>query len=281
MTCTGASNIYPIAITGSFDDAQKIVKDLFGDLDFKAKQHLSAVNSINLARVLAQAIYYIWAARQLPADQRATANYIVPTGNFGNVFAGWLAKQMGLPLGKLSIATNQNDILHRLFTTGRYEIGDVQPSLAPSMDIQVASNFERFLYFHLGRDGARTAELMAKVRSGEPLDIPNFDTSEFHATRADDAEIRQLIGFAHREYNYVADPHTACGFKGLKDLPGHNVILSTASPAKFPDTIIETIGEEPLHPTLEEAKTKTPIRYELPADPRVIRDFLSAHSAVD
>ncbi|MFT5857550.1 MAG: threonine synthase, partial [Verrucomicrobiales bacterium] len=266
MTCTGASNIYPIAITGSFDDAQRIVKDLFGDLDFKAAQHLSAVNSINLARVLAQAIYYIWAARQLPAAERATASYIVPTGNFGNVFAGWLAKQMGLPMGKLSIATNQNDILHRLFTTGRYKVGAVQPSLAPSMDIQVASNFERFLYFHLGQDGARTTELMAQVRSGEPLDLPDFDAGAFHATRADDVEIRELIASAHREYGYVADPHTACGFKGLGELPGHRVILSTASPAKFPDTIRETIEFEPTHPSLEEAKTKTPMRHELPAD---------------
>ena len=184
MTCTGAANIFPIAITGSFDDAQRIVKELFGDLEFKAAQHLSAVNSINLARVLAQAVYYIWAARQLPEDQRATASYVVPTGNFGNIFAGWLATQMGLPAGKLRIATNQNDILHRLFNTGRYEAGGVQPSLAPSMDIQVASNFERFLYFHLGQDGKRTAQLMAEVRSAAALEIPNFDPGIFSATRA-------------------------------------------------------------------------------------------------
>ncbi|MGI9244748.1 MAG: threonine synthase [Verrucomicrobiales bacterium] len=281
MTCTGAGNIYPIAISGSFDDAQKIVKDLFGDLAFKSEQHLSAVNSINLARVLAQAIYYIWAARQLPEDQRAGASYIVPTGNFGNIFAGWLAGRMGLPMAKLSIATNQNDILHRLFTSGRYEAGDVEPSLAPSMDIQVASNFERFLYYHLGQDGSRTAELMARVRRGDALEIPDYDPETFAATRADDAEIKQLIAAAHASYGYVADPHTACAFKDLDALPGHRVILSTAHPAKFPDTIRETIGVEPTHPSLEEAKAKTPQRHELPADPQVISDFLSAHSAVD
>lgn len=280
MTCTGASNIFPIAIDGSFDDAQKIVKDLFGDLEFKSAQHLSAVNSINLARVLAQIIYYIWAARQLPEDQRATASYIVPTGNFGNVFAGWLAKQMGLPMAKLSIATNQNDILHRLFTTGRYEAGDVLPSLAPSMDIQVASNFERFLYYHLGRDGARTTELMAQVHAGEALEIPNFDPDSFNATRADDDEIRSLIATAHQTYGYTADPHTACAFKDLKDLSGHRVILATAHPAKFPDTIVESTGREPTHPSLEAMKSKSPIRHELPADPDAIRNFIETHSAV-
>ena len=279
MTCTGAANIFPIAITGSFDDAQNIVKALFGDLEFKARQHLSAVNSINLARVLAQAVYYIWAARQLPAGDRASAGYVVPTGNFGNVFAGWLAGQMGLPMGKLSIATNQNDILFRLFTSGRYEAGAVQPSLAPSMDIQVASNFERFLYFHLGQDGARTAELMAQVRAGEALDIPHFDAGSFGATRCDDAEIRELIASVHQQFGYVADPHTACGFKNLEDLPGRRVVLSTAHPAKFPETIEQAIGVGPTHPSLEEAKMKTPIRHELPADPEAIRAFIEANSA--
>ena len=277
MTCTGADNIFPIAITGSFDDAQKIVKDLFGDLDFKASAHLSAVNSINLARVLAQAIYFIWAARQLPPGERAAASYVVPTGNFGNVFAGWLAQQMGLPMGKLRIATNQNDILHRLFTTGRYEAGAVRPSLAPSMDIQVASNFERFLYFHLGRDGARTADLMARARGGEALEIPDFDPETFSATRADDSEIRSLIAAAYKQFAYVADPHTACAFKNLEDLPGHRVLLSTAHPAKFPETIQETIGIEPTHPSLEEAKTKTPVRHELPANAAAVREFIQAH----
>jgi len=278
MTCTGATNIYPIAITGSFDDAQKIVKDLFGDLDFKAAQHLSAVNSINLARILAQCIYYIWAVRQLPASDRDSATVIVPTGNFGNVFAGWLVKDMGLPMRHVSIATNQNDILYRLFTTGRYEAGDVEPSLAPSMDIQVASNFERFLYYQVGGDGTRTTELMAQAREGA-LEIPGFDTASFSATRADDAEIKQLIADTHADYGYVADPHTACGFKGVKEIGGHRVILSTAHPAKFPATIEETIGIEPTHASLEEAKKKNPVRYELPADADAIRKFVEAHSA--
>ena len=159
MTCTGAPNIFPIPIEGTFDDAQRIVKELFSDLEFKKSARLSAVNSINLARVLAQSIYYLHAHLQLNKSQdpklARVFSYIVPTGNFGNIFAGWLANQMGLPAAGFQIATNRNDILYRLFTEGRYQPGTVDPSLAPSMDIQVASNFERFLYYMLHQNGPR------------------------------------------------------------------------------------------------------------------------------
>ncbi|MEN8716798.1 MAG: threonine synthase, partial [Verrucomicrobiales bacterium] len=143
MTCTDAENIFPIPIEGTFDDAQAIVKELMGDLEAKEKLRLSAVNSINIVRVLAQAVYYVHAYMQLPPDRRDDVNFVVPTGNFGNIFAGWMVHQMGLPVDRFVVATNQNDILYRLFTTGKYEIEDVHPSQAPSMDIQVASNFER------------------------------------------------------------------------------------------------------------------------------------------
>ncbi|MEM0896071.1 MAG: threonine synthase [Verrucomicrobiota bacterium] len=170
MTCTGAPNIFPISIEGSFDDAQKIVKDLFGDLEFKAGVGLSAINSINLARVLAQCIYYLHAWRSLPNAARSDVTFNVPTGNFGNIFAGWLISKMGLPVRRFRIATNQNDILYRLFTTGEYAPGGVDPSFAPSMDIQVASNFERFLFYALDGDASRVATMMGELKetgSGE------------------------------------------------------------------------------------------------------------------
>ncbi|MCB1093156.1 MAG: threonine synthase, partial [Verrucomicrobiae bacterium] len=163
MTCTAAKNIFPIPIEGTFDDAQRIVKELMGDLAFKNKLRLSAINSINLARILAQSVYYVHAFMQLPMDNRGDVHFSVPTGNFGNVLSGWLAHKMGLPVERFIVATNRNDILHRLFTTGQYASGKVHPSLAPSMDIQIASNFERFLYYYHGEDGKKTAADMAKI----------------------------------------------------------------------------------------------------------------------
>src|SRR5882762_682652 len=152
MTCTGAGNVFAIAIDGTFDDAQNALKEILGDQEFRGRHRLSAVNSINLARVLAQCVYYLHAWLRLPASERGNVEFVVPTGNFGNVLAGWMLQKMGVPIRSFKVATNQNDILHRLFTTGEYRVGDVHPSLAPSMDIQIASNFERFLYFALDRD---------------------------------------------------------------------------------------------------------------------------------
>ena len=304
MTCTGADNIFPIAIGGSFDDAQRIVKELFGDLEFKAAQNLSAVNSINLARILAQSVYYIWAVRQLPEEDRDSFTFIVPTGNFGNVFAGWLANRMGLPGAGFSVATNQNDILYEFFTTGRYESGEVAPSLAPSMDIQVASNFERFLYYHYGEDSGRTVAQMEKFQRGEAVEIPEFDRrisdvetrhstdamgTNFTTTRTPDKGIKELTLIARQEWGYLPDPHTACGFMYLADLPGPGVILATAHPAKFPDTIVEIFdefqddldepAEEPTHLILEDLKKRDPIRHELPADADAVRKFIESYSA--
>ena len=147
MTCTGADNIFPMAIEGTFDDAQKSVKEIFSDLDFKLKVGLSAVNSINLARILAQSVYYLFAWLKLDQKERNQTTFVVPTGNFGNVFAGWLLSKMNIQIKGFRVATNQNDVLHRLFQSGEYSLEKVSPSLAPSMDIQVASNFERLLYF--------------------------------------------------------------------------------------------------------------------------------------
>lgn len=279
MTCTGEPNIFPIPIKGSFDDAQRIVKDLFGDLEFKRRARLSAVNSINLARVLAQAVYYVSAVLRLRADGiEEPPDFVVPTGNFGNVFAGWMARRMGLPAARFVIATNRNDILHRLFRTGSYEPGDVVPSLAPSMDIQVASNFERFLFYQLGEDSRRVSEMMDQVRREGRLVIPGFDPDVFDATRTGDEGIVVAISEVHRRFGYLVDPHTACGFAGL-DPARQTVVLSTAHPAKFPDTIVRAIGIEPTHPTLEALKGRDPVRHPLPAEAAAVRDFIDANAA--
>ena len=163
MACTGAANVFALAVDGSFDDAQTALKDVFGDQKFRTHHRLSAVNSVNIARVLAQCVYYLSAWLRVPAGDRDNVEFVVPTGNFGNVLAGWLLQQMGVPIRGFKVATNQNDILYRMFTTGEYRVGAVQPSLAPSMDIQVASNFERFIYTSVGRDPARVREVIVEM----------------------------------------------------------------------------------------------------------------------
>lgn len=279
MTTTGAANVFPIAITGSFDDAQQIVKDLFGDLAFKGKYRLSAVNSINLARILAQCVYYFYAWFQLPAEKRGEVEFVVPTGNFGNILAGWLAQKMGLPAASFRVATNQNDILYRLFTTGNYEVTAVHPSLAPSMDIQVASNFERFLYYLEGRDPARVREVMQAFRGTGRHNFAHFDPDTFTASRTTDEGIRELVKQVYRDFGYIADPHTACGFVE-RDETKTSVVLATASPAKFPETIVEAIGVEPKADSLEAIKDKPVVTTKLPAEETAIRGFIEANAAV-
>lgn len=273
MTCTEADNIYPIAIEGSFDDAQRIVKDLFEDLDFKDRARLSAVNSINLARILAQCIYYIHAYKQLPEKKKEHVRYVVPTGNFGNVLAGWLAGRMGLPAEQFTVATNQNDLLFRLFTEGIYQPKKVKPSLAPSMDIQIASNFERFLYYHLGGEGQRTSEIMKEIKKGKEVMIPEFDAGKFSATRTDDAGIIENIRKAKDRFDYVPDPHTACCFNEVAN-DQTTVMLATAHPAKFPETINEAINESPKHPSLERLRDRNPKKARLPANTDAIKEYL-------
>lgn len=254
MACTGADNVFAIPVPGTFDDAQRVVKECFGDAAFTASCNLSAVNSINIARVLAQCVYYIWAWLRLPEEARATCEFVVPTGNFGNVMAGWMTQQMGLPCGTFRVATNHNDILYRFFATGEYRQGDVMPSHAPSMDIQAASNFERFLYFLLGKDAARVREVMAQMKAGEGITLPQVQTT-FRASRMDDAQIVRVIERMWQDHGYVIDPHTACAFTDMAE-DRVSVVLSTASPAKFPDVVKQATGTEPTHPTLEALKSK-------------------------
>ncbi len=277
MACTGADNVFALAVDGSFDQAQAVVKEIFGDQEFRLRHHLSAVNSINLARVLAQCVYYLYAWLRLPAAAQPDAEFVVPTGNFGNVLAGWMLQKMGVPIRSFRIATNQNDILYRLFTTGEYRVAAVHPSFAPSMDIQVASNFERFLYYTVGRDPVRVREVMAAFSRTGGYVFPGFDRDTFTASHCTDAEITKIIARVYRDHRYLVDPHTACGFKDLA--PDRvSVVLGTAHPAKFPDVIRQAIGLEPKHPSLEALKDRPIEKHRLKADPAAVRAFIAAHA---
>ncbi|OAI58160.1 threonine synthase [Verrucomicrobiaceae bacterium SCGC AG-212-N21] len=274
MACTGAQNVFAIPVPGTFDDAQRIVKETFGDTAFAAAHNLSAVNSINIARVLAQCVYYIWAWLRLPADKRSNVEFVVPTGNFGNVLAGWLAHRMGLPVASFRVATNQNDILYRFFTSGEYRQGDVHPSHAPSMDIQAASNFERYLYFLLGEDPARLREVMAQMKSGAPVTLPK-SFGIFRASRMDDTTIEKAIAQMWQDWKYVMDPHTACAFADMRQ-DVVSVVLSTAHPAKFPDVVKKATGTEPTHPTLEALKPLSLDTHPLPATTEAVKQFIGS-----
>lgn len=277
MTCTGADNVFALAIDGTFDDAQNALKEIFSDQSFRTRHRLSAVNSINLARVLAQCVYYLSAWLRVPAAERENVEFVVPTGNFGNVLAGWMLQKMGVPIRGFRVATNQNDILYRLFTTGEYRVGAVQPSLAPSMDIQVASNFERFIYFAVGRDPTRVREVMQTFKTTGAYRFANFNRDTFTASRTTDAEISTIIRQVHRQHGYVCDPHTACGFKELNP-ERVSVVLATASPAKFPETIQAAIGLTPTHPSLETLKQRPVVKHRLKANAAAIRAFVDAHA---
>ena len=275
MTCTGAENVFPIAIKGSFDDAQYALKDVFEDPAFREEVGLTTINSINIARVLAQCVYYLYAYFRLPKDVRESGNveWVVPTGNFGNILAGWMVQQMGVPLGSFRIATNQNDILHRLFASGVYATEDVQPSHAPSMDIQVASNFERFVAFAEGLNAKKVREVMKTFRETGKYTFEDFDRSTFTSSRTDDTEIPSIIKEVFEKYDYTIDPHTACGFKDLNE-EKISVVLSTAHPAKFPEVVECGTGSEPLADSLEALKAKKIQNFNVAAEADAIRGFI-------
>ncbi len=277
MTCTGAANVHAIALDGSFDDAQRIVKELFGDHAFAAQHRLSAVNSINLARILAQCVYYLYTWLRLPEAARESVEFVVPTGNFGNVFAGWLLERMGVPILGFRIATNQNDILHRFFQTGEYRVGAVQPSLAPSMDIQIASNFERLLYYLHDEDPARVRAAMAELKAGGSYRLPEFDRDTFSSTATSDAEISATIAQVWQKFGYIVDPHTACGFRDLQP-DRTSVVLATAHAAKFPDALASAINQRPTHPALEELQARPVVKHRLPADRAAVQRFIETHA---
>lgn len=276
MACTAAANVFALAIDGSFDDAQRVLKAAFNDHAFAREHRLSAVNSINLARVLAQCVYYLWAWLRLSDAERERAEFVVPTGNFGNVFAGWLLQRMGVPILGFKVATNQNDILHRFFTSGEYRVGAVQPSLAPSMDIQVASNFERLLFYLFEENPARVRAAMRDLQGTGRLLLGDFDRDTFSSTTATDAEIAANIRRVQERFGYVVDPHTACAFQALNP-ERFSIVLSTAHPAKFPEAMRGAIDHEPTHPALEELTTRPVVKQRLPAELRAVQEFIAQH----
>ncbi len=277
MACTGAANVHALAIDGSFDDAQLALKNIFGERDFAAKHRLSAVNSINLLRVLAQCVYYLYAWLRLPESERPNVEFVVPTGNFGNVFAGWLLQRMGTPVQGFKVATNQNDILHRFFQSGEYRIDQVLPSLAPSMDIQVASNFERFLYYSLDEDSAKLRTVMTDLKANGLYRFDQFDRDTFSSSCATDAELTGIIRRVHERFNYVVDPHTACAFKEL-NRDRVSIVLSTAHPAKFPTALVDAIGTEPTHPALDALKSRPIVKHLIPASEAAIKAYIEKHA---
>ncbi|MBO9712998.1 threonine synthase [Sphingomonas sp.] len=252
MTTVLAPNVHNIAIEGSFDDAQALVKAMFNDPDFAGRFTLSAVNSINWARLMAQIVYYFYAAVRLGAPQVAPV-FAVPTGNFGDVFAGYAAARMGLPIRRLIVATNVNDILHRAIASGDYSAGDVTPTAAPSMDIQVSSNFERLLFDAGARDGAALAEQMRGFEASKAMRLTNAQQQGaarwFASDRIDAAEMAQAMRWA-ADSDLILDPHTAIGLAAARraDLGAPMVTLATAHPAKFRDAVERATGTRPRMP---------------------------------
>ena len=277
MTTVTDDNVHCLAIEGSFDDCQAIVKDLFADLEFKRERSLGAVNSVNWARVLAQVVYYAYASLQFDRP----VSFCVPTGNFGNVFAGYLAKRMGFPIEKLVVATNENDILARFFATGEYARGEVRFTHSPAMDIQVASNFERYLYYHLNQDAQRVSEFMADFRAhgGARLDAPPND-GVIESTAVTNEQTASAIADVYARTGYVADPHTAIGMAAAERFAHLEpmVCISTAEPAKFPEVVDEAVGSAVArHPRLDALKGREGRRHVLPADQQAVRDFVEAN----
>ncbi|MEM6707909.1 MAG: threonine synthase [Pseudomonadota bacterium] len=253
MTSVPDTNVYCLEVDGSFDDCQSMLKQTFGDLEFKRRFALGAVNSVNWARVLAQVIYYAYASLRLGRER--PVSFAVPTGNFGNVFAGYVARRMGLPIDRLIVATNENDILARFFASGRYRRDDVRFTVTPAMDIQVASNFERYLYFHLDRDPALLRRFMQDfAETGDAALDRAPPIADFEATAVAAEDTLRAITKTYEQHRYVADPHTAVGIAAAARVPrsGPTVCVATAHPAKFPESVDSALGA-PLarHPRLE------------------------------
>jgi threonine synthase len=286
MTTVNAPNIHNIAVRGNFDDAQAIVKALFNDHAFRDQHRLAAVNSINWARIMAQVVYYFTAAVTLGAPRRAVS-FTVPTGNFGDIFAGYVAKRMGLPIDRLVIASNVNDILTRTLETGRYERGAVVPSSSPSMDIQVSSNFERLLLEMSGRDAdlVRTQMGTLQQSGGFTLEPAQYDALKqtFAAARADEAQTLNGIRVMHNATGYIPDPHTAVGLHAACLCRGDDsvpmICLATAHPAKFPDAIREAIDVSPDLPETLRARMSAPEHYDvLDSDQAQIAAYIAART---
>lgn len=284
MTSARDDNVHVLAIDGTFDDCQAIVKGLFNHHAFRDRVRLSAVNSINWARIVAQVVYYFTAAVTLDAPQRRIA-FTVPTGNFGDVYSGFVAERMGLPIDRLVVATNVNDILTRTLATGTYEVRGVVPTTSPSMDIQVSSNFERLLFEAYGRDGRAVRALMASLLQSRSFSVSARALSEirtyFTADRAEEEETAATIRTVLRETGYLLDPHTAVAVavaeKEIRDPAIPMVVLGTAHPAKFPDAVEAACGVRPPLPDWLGDLAERPERVTLlPADQATVEHYIVA-----
>jgi threonine synthase len=261
MTTGKEKNVFNIAIEGNFDDCQNLVKAMFADKSFSSEIKMSGVNSINWARIIAQCVYYFY-SYYLVEDNKKPINFSVPTGNFGDVYAGYIAKKIGLPINKFIVATNQNDILHRAISKGIYEVEKVAETISPSMDIQLASNFERLIYDLNNYSDEKTIQAMKDIKEKGKYLISkenlNKVSDHFLSSSMNENEILNIIKNVHSEFDMILDPHTAIGYGAFDKvkLEGNNIVLATAHPCKFPDAIVKAIN----------------IRSELPSDLSYILD---------
>lgn len=283
MTTVLSPNVHNIAVQGTFDDCQDMVKALFADDTFRESRNLSAVNSINWARVMAQIVYYVTSAVRLSGPGRPIA-FSVPTGNFGNVFAGYGAQRMGTPISQFVVASNRNDILTQFLTTGSMTIGEVHPTLSPSMDIQVSSNLERLLFEIHGRDGAAIAEFMARFRAEGTVSVDTerlqLLAEHWSAARVDDASTAATISGLYERTGMLIDPHTAVGVAAAQaaraDRAVPMVVLATAHPAKFPDAVEGATGVRPPLPAHLSNLFERPERFEV-----VANDFATVRGLIE
>lgn len=287
MTTVKSANVHNIAIEGTFDDCQDLVKGAFADIDFRDRYALSAVNSINWARIMAQVAYYFWAAVAVGAPDRRVS-FAVPTGNFGNVFAGYAAKQMGLGVSRLMIGSNTNDILTRYIVGGTMETAPVVPTLSPSMDIQISSNFERLLFDLYGRDGMRLAPVMRRFRETGAVSFGKARWQRmrrlFDGCRLDDAETKREIGRLYAETGELLDPHSIIGVVAGERLAPQDgsalVSIATAHPAKFPEAVEEATGIRPALPPHLADLMERPERFDvLPADVNAVKGLIAERMA--
>jgi len=290
MTTVTDKNVFNIAIRGSFDEGQAIMKTLFNDVEFKDRYNLGAINSINWARILAQVVYYVYSyLHVLNHEKDCSLDFTVPTGNFGDIFAGFIAKKM-LPAGtirQLVLATNSNDILTRFVNEGTYSLSEVKITNSPSMDIQAASNFERYLYYLMDNDSPRTRELMEEFGASGTLDLSNYREQigrDFVSSSVSDEEVSSTISRFQKEHDYVLDPHTAVGVKvaeKFKTAGVPMVALATAHPAKFSEVVEQAIGTPP--PSSDalsgifDAESKCEI---MNASSKDIREYIARHALI-
>jgi threonine synthase len=287
MTTTSHANVHAIAVRGTFDDCQSLVKAMFNDHGFRDKLQLAGVNSINWARIMAQIVYYFTSALSLGAPDRKVS-FTVPTGNFGDIFAGYAAKRMGLPVGKLVVATNENDIMARTLKTGRYEMKGVKATTSPSMDIQISSNFERLLFEAYDRDPQKVRSAMDGLKQSGAFEIEKHARKaiarDFRAGRVSEKEVSKTIRDTLTDTGYLLDPHTAVGVfiaKKFEKSSAPMVTLATAHPAKFPLAVKTACGIDPALPSWLDGLMQREERFEvLDADIKTVEEFIAQRARI-